>query len=148
MRRRRQLWLVREESHRSTTWIHEGKVFTRVRIAGNLPSDEVIKTWPDVVRDDDESWLDIDFEDFENELRGNRGPTSSSRKGFGDASTQADLRKMVSRFEAFLNDESAGLEGVDMDDMDLGFVAHREERGHSGGLMCFFWGETGKEGYR
>lgn len=83
-----------------------------------LPSDEVIKAWPDVARDDDESWLDIDFEDFENELRGNRGPTSGPRKGFGDASTQADLRKMVSRFEAFLNDESAGLEGVDMDDMD------------------------------
>ncbi|KAI1632037.1 SGT1-domain-containing protein [Biscogniauxia mediterranea] len=85
-----------------------------------LPSNKDIEGWPDVHRDDDESWLDINFEDFENELQGRQG--AGAKKGvqnrFGDSSAQADLRKIVSRFEAFLNDETAGIEGAEMEDMD------------------------------
>ncbi|KAI0157040.1 SGT1-domain-containing protein [Hypoxylon sp. FL1284] len=83
-----------------------------------LPSNRDMEAWEDVKRDDDESWLDINFEDFENELQGNRGLRSGKRDGFGDSTAQADLQKMVSRFETFLNDESAGLEGAEMEDMD------------------------------
>ncbi|KAL7620003.1 hypothetical protein AAE478_010552 [Parahypoxylon ruwenzoriense] len=83
-----------------------------------LPTDEDIQVWEGVHRDDDESWLDINFEDFENELQGNRGPRKGTGNGFGDSSAQADLQKIVSRFEAFLNDERAGIEGVEMEDMD------------------------------
>ncbi|KAI1385280.1 SGT1-domain-containing protein [Hypoxylon trugodes] len=83
-----------------------------------LPNDEDMETWENARREDDESWLDINFEDFEDELQGNRGPKNRSKNGFGDSSTQADLQKIVSRFEAFLNDEKAGIEGADMDDMD------------------------------
>ena len=83
-----------------------------------LPTDEEIRSWPDVNRDDDEAWLDINFEDFENELQGKRGAEKGPQSGFGDSTKQADLQKMVSRFEAFLNDESAGIDGAELDDMD------------------------------
>ncbi|KAI1406342.1 SGT1-domain-containing protein [Hypoxylon fuscum] len=83
-----------------------------------LPTDKDMGMWGDVYREDDESWLDINFEDFENELQGNRGPEKGAKRGFGDSSTQADLQKIVSRFEAFLNDESAGIDGAEMEDMD------------------------------
>lgn len=96
-----------------------------------LPSDEEIAQWEDVYREDDDKWLDINFEDFEAELEGKgRAKRSSGAEfpgafgpeppsGFGDAKSQADLKKMVERFEAFLNDEDAGMEGAEMDDMDI-----------------------------
>ncbi|PNP84370.1 hypothetical protein FNYG_01999 [Fusarium nygamai] len=84
-----------------------------------LPSDEDIKSWKDHDRDDSEAWMDINYQDFEKELDGKRGNTSSnSKSGFGDANTQSDLRKIVSRFEAFLNDDSAGMDGAELDEMD------------------------------
>ncbi|KAK2770858.1 regulatory factor sgt1 [Colletotrichum kahawae] len=83
-----------------------------------LPTDDEIQNWKDSLREDDESWLDINYEDFEQELRGRR-ESGKGHTGFGDPSTQADLRKIVSRFEAFLNDESAGLDGAEIEDMDI-----------------------------
>ncbi|KAK1527468.1 uncharacterized protein CCOS01_07730 [Colletotrichum costaricense] len=85
-----------------------------------LPTDEQIRSWRDAGRDDDESWMDINYEDFERELSGRQGGTESQpNPSFGDATTQADLRKIVSRFEAFLNDENAGLDGAEIDEMDI-----------------------------
>ncbi|KAI1478588.1 SGT1-domain-containing protein [Daldinia eschscholtzii] len=83
-----------------------------------LPTDKDIETWEDVHKDDNESWLDINFEDFEDELQGNHGSRNRQKGEFGDPSAQADLKKIVSRFEAFLNDESAGIEGAELEDMD------------------------------
>ncbi|KAL6923785.1 hypothetical protein FSST1_001059 [Fusarium sambucinum] len=84
-----------------------------------LPSDEEIKSWKDADREDSEAWMDIDYQEFERELDGKRGNNASSAKsGFGDANTQSDLRKIVSRFEAFLNDDSAGVDGAELDEMD------------------------------
>lgn len=84
----------------------------------SLPIDKEIETWKDVNREDDENWMDIDFDDLERELRGKSGGVGGdpSKSGFGDASAQADLRKMVSRFESFMNDETAGVEGAELDD--------------------------------
>ncbi|KAG4443132.1 hypothetical protein IFR05_001364 [Cadophora sp. M221] len=93
-----------------------------------LPTNEEISKWKGVDREDDETWLDINFEDFERELDGKNkskkpavpgifGPKPPP--GFGDAKTQADLKKMVERFEAFLNDDAAGIDGAEMDDMDI-----------------------------
>jgi len=94
----------------------------------SLPTDKEIAEWKDVSRADDEKWLDINFEDFDRELGGGRSNKKSSKtpgtfgpdppSGFGDAKTQSDLKKMVERFEAFLNDEDAGIDGVELDDMD------------------------------
>jgi hypothetical protein len=93
---------------------------------GSLPSDKELSTWRDVKREDDEKWLDINFEDFEKELNGQAGAKKvpgtfgpEPPSGFGDAKTQDDLKKMVERFEAFMNDEDAGLDGAEMDDMDI-----------------------------
>lgn len=84
----------------------------------HLPTDDVISSW--VMHEDDDSWLDINFQDFERELEGKvaaSGPTAS--KGFGDTATQQKLQQIVSRFEEFLNDETAGEEGAEFqDDMD------------------------------
>lgn len=84
-----------------------------------LPSDKDIASWPRT--QDDEKWLDIDYNDFENELSGGKGKKEPSGKGggFGDASAQENLRKMVSRFADFAkDDEAAGLDGIDDDDGD------------------------------
>lgn len=86
-----------------------------------LPTDEDIENWKDVHRNDDESWMDIDFADFERELAGRSASASKQQTNpsFGDASTQEGLRKIVSRFESFLNDETAGLDGAQIGDMDI-----------------------------
>ncbi|KAI5204781.1 SGT1-domain-containing protein [Aureobasidium subglaciale] len=78
-----------------------------------LPSDDEIKSWPQT--NDDDKWLDIDFKDFDKELKGrSRGVATDEMpegQGFGDESTQKDLQDMVSRFEKFLNeDEETGAE--------------------------------------
>ncbi|KAI0969108.1 SGT1-domain-containing protein [Xylaria arbuscula] len=83
-----------------------------------LPTDKDIATWPNIDREDDESWMDINFEDFDNELLGKQSEKKGKESRFGDTNAQADLRKIVSRFENFLNDETAGFEGADLDDMD------------------------------
>jgi len=85
---------------------------------GILPTDEDITAWPTFDREDDEAWLDINFEDFEKELEGRLGNQTRKESGFGSARTQADLRKIVSRFEDFLNDKTAGYEGAELHDMD------------------------------
>jgi len=84
----------------------------------SLPTDEEIKSWKDVDRDDDDSWMDVDFGELEKELGGSRGADqgSTSKRGFGDLNAQDDLRKIVSRFEDFLNDEAAGVEGAEFDE--------------------------------
>ena len=84
----------------------------------HLPSDAEIAQWEH--DEDSEEWLDINFEDFENELVGKRtGDTSSANRGFGDRNAQENLRKMVARFEDFLENDAAGADGAEFrDDMD------------------------------
>lgn len=83
-----------------------------------LPLDAEISKWG--TREDNESWLDINFEEFEREFSGKEAQGSpSSNGGFGDKTAQDNLRKMVSRFGDFLNDDAAGAEGAEFfDDMD------------------------------
>lgn len=77
-----------------------------------LPTDVELASWPQT--QDDEKWLDIDYNDFEAELSGKRGKGRETKgTGFGDTNAQETLRKMVSRFEDFLNDDTAGADGVD-----------------------------------
>ncbi|KAF7191466.1 Protein ecdysoneless-like [Pseudocercospora fuligena] len=77
-----------------------------------LPDDAEISTWPQT--EDDEEWLDIDYNDFEKELSGKSGSgQQATKEGFGDKGAQENLRKMVSRFEDFLKDDEAGADGID-----------------------------------
>ena len=83
-----------------------------------IPTDLEIQEWPKV--QDDESWLDISFESLESELQG-KGKKSHPKpnSGFGDKTAQENLRKIVARFEDFLNDDAAGADGAEfLDDMD------------------------------
>ncbi|KAL1886106.1 hypothetical protein Plec18167_000035 [Paecilomyces lecythidis] len=78
-----------------------------------LPTDAEIATWDK--REDDEKWLDINFEDLEGELRGKAKGAAADKPGaFGDASAQENLQRIVARFEQFLNDEAADFEGADL----------------------------------
>ena len=78
-------------------------------------------------QDDDESWLNISFEDLEGELKGKSHRDAKVKVGeFGDKSAQENLQRIVSQFEAFLNDDSAGFDGAELinefgsDDSDEG----------------------------
>ena len=83
-----------------------------------LPSDSEIESWEK--RDDSDTWLDIDFQKFQNELGGRHsGGGAEPKGGFGDKTTQETLQKIVSRFEEFLNDDSTRDDDAQfLDDMD------------------------------
>ncbi|KAI9841683.1 MAG: hypothetical protein M1838_003454 [Thelocarpon superellum] len=84
----------------------------------SLPSDSLIATWAQ--GDDDESWLNVNFADFERTLSGQGAGAKEGKAAFRDGATEEDLRKMVERFEQFLNDDAAGAEGAEItDDMDM-----------------------------
>lgn len=87
-----------------------------------LPTDAEIASWPK--REDDEGWLNIDFSEFERELAGKGG-----NEGFGDKSAQDNLKKMVERFNDFINDEDAGIDGAGgLDPMDVDDDSEAENR--------------------
>ena len=83
-----------------------------------LPSDFVIADWES--KQDDDSWLDVNFEEFENILSSQQNGKPLRPDGaFGDKTAQENLKKMVSRFEDFLNDNAGSDDGTDgLDDMD------------------------------
>jgi hypothetical protein len=91
-----------------------------------LPTDTEIIAWPK--REDDEGWLNIDFSEFEKELE---GKGKSGGEGFGDKNAQENLKKMVERFNSFLADNEAGIEGADgkPDPMDEDNDSDAEGRG-------------------
>ncbi|PGH36085.1 hypothetical protein GX50_01097 [[Emmonsia] crescens] len=82
-----------------------------------LPTnDEIESTWEK--REDDEKWLNISFEDLEEELKGRQGTDKRAKSAgaFGDQAAQENLQRIVERFEQFLNDDRAGLDGADLID--------------------------------
>ncbi|THC98594.1 hypothetical protein EYZ11_001946 [Aspergillus tanneri] len=81
-----------------------------------LPTDEEITTWDK--HEDDEAWLDISYEDLDRELKGKSANEGGrhTKGGFGDGNAHENLQRIVSRFEEFLNNDSAGLEGADFID--------------------------------
>ena len=88
-----------------------------------LPTDGEIAEWSS--RDDDDSWLEVNFEDFERELsgrtKGGNNPTKNEPGSFGDTAAQENLRRIVERFEKLLDDDDDGAEfedGTDDDDSE------------------------------
>lgn len=112
--------LVADPQHRDMKSVREIKLLLDDVEHGEaqFPSDADIAKWE--FREDDESWLDINFEDFESELAGTaKKDANTVGGGFGDKSAHENLRKIVARFEDFLNDDAAGADGVGfLDDMD------------------------------
>lgn len=83
----------------------------------SLPTDAEIAAWPK--KDDSEDWLDVDYAAFEETLQGRPGHKGTQNEsGWGDKGAEENLKRMVERFEAFLNDDTAGMEGAEVDEMD------------------------------
>jgi len=84
-----------------------------------LPTDDQIQKW--TKREDDEAWLDIDFTEFDREFSGDAavGDNAKNSKAWADKSAQENLKKIVERFQKFMNDEDAGLDGADLDESDI-----------------------------
>ncbi|KAI5804578.1 SGT1 protein-domain-containing protein [Geopyxis carbonaria] len=61
---------------------------------------------------DSEDWLHIDFSEFEKTI-GKDGEAAAAG-AYGDAAQEEKLKRMVERFEKFLNDDEAGIEGAEM----------------------------------
>ncbi|KAI2792933.1 hypothetical protein POX_b02977 [Penicillium oxalicum] len=112
--------LLHDPHHQDKASVREMKLLLEDIETGDeqLPSDEEIaRSWSQ--QEDDESWMDINFEDLDRELKGKKKAGEQRGGDFGDASAQENLQRIVARFEEFLNDNSAGFEGADfIDDFD------------------------------
>ena len=77
---------------------------------------------------DSEDWLHIDFTEFEKDLKAGGAATATAAAAaggedaaavaYGDPEQGEKLKRMVERFEAFLNDDSAGPDGALFHDDD------------------------------
>ena len=83
-----------------------------------LPSDTETALWPQ--EDDDERWLDVNFEDFGKELDGHRVDNKlRAGSGLGDNAVQDNLRRMVAKVQEFIQDDEAGIDGAEyLDELD------------------------------
>ena len=79
-----------------------------------VPTDTEIDAWSH--RDDDDSWLDIDYNDFERELSGQQSQREDSEAPPNSA--QSHLRKTVQRFEEMLAHKTDAGSTDLIDDMD------------------------------
>jgi len=98
--------LLPSESRRSL--VQELRGMVDAGYAG--PTDAEIATWS--TEEDGEDWLQIDFNEFE---KGLKGAPAAGGWG-GDADQEGKLKRMVERFEEFLNDDKAGPDGVTFSD--------------------------------
>ncbi|KAK3936905.1 SGT1 protein-domain-containing protein [Diplogelasinospora grovesii] len=84
-----------------------------------LPTDDDIRQWPGVGTEDDDSWMNINYADFEAQLDGKPKTTEKGAGGggFSDAKTQADLQKIGAELNDMDRDDDMDTDG-DMDDTD------------------------------
>ena len=100
--------LFSDQMHQDKPAVREMKLLLEDVDAGEarLPSDADVQSWG--LQDDDDGWLDIDFNEFEKELAGNTAAKRHRENaGFGDRTAQENLQKIVERFKGLLQDESA-----------------------------------------
>ena len=132
--------LISDSQHQDKAAVREMKMLLDDLDTGDesLPSDSDIAKWSK--QEDDEKWLDIDFNDLEKELGGKNGKsTSEEKREFGDKAAQENLQRIVKQFEDFLGDDKAGPDGAgffdeasddeDDDDDDLDDLDEDDEVG-------------------
>ncbi|KAJ5132678.1 hypothetical protein N7448_006836 [Penicillium atrosanguineum] len=108
--------LLYDPHHQDKTSVREMKIWLEdiddgeEHLTGDL---EIERDWDK--REDDEKWLDINFEDLDRELKGGKSEEKTGGD-FGDVGAQQNLQRIVARFEEFLNDNSAGFDGADFID--------------------------------
>ena len=114
--------LLSDSQHQDRPAVREMKMLLEDLDSGNelLPTDDEINKWDQ--QEDDEKWLDINFDDLEKELGGRKGQSNANEKGkksgFGDKAAQENLQRIVKQFEEFLNDDKAGVDGAGLSDED------------------------------
>ena len=103
--------LVNDSQHQDKPAVREMKLLLDDLATGDevLPTVSDIEKWD--MTEDDEAWLDIDFNDLEQEL-GARGSQPDKKRDFGDKAAQENLQRIVKQFETFLNDDKAGPDGA------------------------------------
>ncbi|KAI9699848.1 MAG: hypothetical protein M1820_007023 [Bogoriella megaspora] len=110
--------LLQDPQSRSAKPVQEMEILLEDLDCGDeaLPGDAVIAGWES--KEDDEGWLDIDFTEFQKELDRKKGEKDSptGTNGWGDKGAQENVKRMVDKFQAFMNDD-----GNDDDDDDLDF---------------------------
>lgn len=108
--------LLQDKLHADESNVNEIKAMLEEVEGGKLklPADAELQAWDQ--RQDSEKWLDIDYEDLDKELKGRSAPQADNKAKFADKAAQENLAHIVSRFESFVDDDKAGLDGVDDDD--------------------------------
>ena len=111
--------LISDSQHQDRPAVREIKMLLEDLDSGDevLPTDDDIQKWEQ--REGDEKWMDINFEDLEKELGGQRGEAADARgkkPGFGDKAARENLQRIVKQFEEFLNDDKAGVDGAGFSD--------------------------------
>ena len=76
-----------------------------------LPTDAEVAKWPQ--DEDDEAWLDVNFEDFERELGGKGGRGGKSGKGGKSRESQRDVEAQLKRGGAQIIDKKGALRDVE-----------------------------------
>ena len=108
--------LLSDPQNQDKPAVREMKMLLEDLEAGDdsLPTDTDVAGWDKL--EDDETWLDISFEDLEGELAGKDRKTGAKRGNFGDTAAQENLQRIVAQFEEFLNDDTAGADGAGLFD--------------------------------
>ena len=79
--------LLSDPQHKGKKAVREMQILLEDLEAGDdqLPTNAEMESWPQL--DDDEGWMNIDYNDFEKELSG-KGKSADVGEGFGDKSAQ------------------------------------------------------------
>ena len=103
--------LVNDSQHQDKLAVREMKLLLDDLATGDevLPTDRELEQWDKT--EDDEAWLNIDFNDLDQELDA-RGSQPGKKRDFGDKAAQENLQRIVKQFETFLNDDKAGPDGA------------------------------------
>lgn len=112
--------LLSDSKHQDHLQVREMKLLLEDVESGEiaLPTNDTIAQLPRTA--DSEEWLDINFEDLQNELQGSSGKQGQpSKPDFADKAAQENLQRIVKQFESFLeneHDDPKNLFGADSDD--------------------------------
>lgn len=120
--------LLSDSQHQDKQTVREVKMLLEDLATG----DETLPTNADLEehgkREDDEEWLDINFDDLEQELGGKaRGGTDGKKPEFGDKAAQENLQRIVKQFEDFLRDDKDGPQGDEIFDDSSDFDDNAED---------------------
>ncbi|KAL9111116.1 MAG: hypothetical protein Q9227_004379 [Pyrenula ochraceoflavens] len=99
--------LLQDTQNQDKTNVREMKMLLEDLDTGDdvLPTDAEISQGSQ--QQDSEEWLDVNFQEFEQDLAGKGKRNTTDSAGFGDKMAQENLQRLVSQFENFMNDDDS-----------------------------------------